>query len=459
MAVIYLERSVVDNLTEKQIKKIVDENSIGMKYSQLDDYYQGKHSILDHRKRDSTLPNNKIVNNMAKYITDTAVGYFIGQPVVYGSQNLDYYSAIQDIYDYNDEQDHNTELAKKCSICGHCYEMLYIDEDARIRFAKVDPGNLIMIYETGYNTPLAAIRTICSRDLDGNTVTKVEFWNWREVWYFRSVNSSALTLMDIQEHYWNDIPFVEYINNEERMGDFEGVITIIDAYNKVQSNTANLFQYNDEAILTVCGLGDVSSQDVRDMKEKGAIILENNGEIKWLLKVINDTALENYKDRLYKDMHIFSNVPNMADQSFGTNLSGVAVSYKLWNLEQICAIKERKFKKGLQRRAELITTILNLQGGNYDYRDMEQQFRRNKPQNVLELAQIFVMLVGEVSKETRLKLLPIIENVQDELEKLARERRDDLAEFGSYDQVIRALDDLKNMDDETISNTGQEVSA
>ena len=41
-------------------------------------------------------------------------------------------------------------------------------------------------------------------------------------------------------HYWQDVPFVEYINNEERLGDFEGVITEIDAYNKVQSNTATV---------------------------------------------------------------------------------------------------------------------------------------------------------------------------------------------------------------------------
>ena len=33
-------------------------------------------------------------------------------------------------------------------------------------------------------------------------------------------------------------------------------------------------------------------------------------------------------------------------------------------------MKERKFKKGLQRRIELITNILNIKGGHYDYKDM-----------------------------------------------------------------------------------------
>ena len=73
---------------------------------------------------------------MAKYITDTATSYFVGQPVVYNSQDDAYLQTVQDIFDYNDEQDHNMELAKQCSICGSCFEMLYLDEDAQIRFAQ-----------------------------------------------------------------------------------------------------------------------------------------------------------------------------------------------------------------------------------------------------------------------------------------------------------------------------------
>lgn len=450
MPTVYMEKSEVENLDEQDIRKLIDDHVPDPRYQRLADYYEGKHDILSRVKKDSTLPNNKIVNNMAKYVTDTAVGYFIGNPIAYSSRNDAFCGQVQDIFVYNDEQDHNAELAKKCSIVGHCYEMLYIDEDANIRIARVSPQYVTLIAETGYKTPLAAIRTIDTYTRRKVPVRKVEFWNWREVWYFKSVNGGPLELTDVRVHYWNDVPFVEYINNEERMGDFEGIISIIDAYNKATSNTANLFEYNDEAILKVLGLGEVSAADVRDMKEKGAIILENGGDINWLLKEVNDTALENHKNRLYKNMHTFSNVPNMSDESFTNSPSGVAVSYKLWNLEQICAIKERKFKKGLQRRVELITNILRCYGNSYDYRDIEMQFRRNKPQNLLELAQIFTQLAGEVSHETRLKLLPIIEDVKNELKKLADEKKDELDNFGgqaSIDTVLRELEALSKEGD------------
>ncbi len=440
MPVLYMEKSSIESLTEADIRDIIQENSFDMKYANLNDYYIGKHAILNLTKKDSTAPNNRLVNNMAKYITDTATGYFIGQPVIYNSDNEEYMNAIQDIFDYNDEQDHNMELAKQCSICGSCFEMLYIDEDCKIRFAKVKPGDLIMIYETGVSNPLAAIRTIYSKDKRGNTIRKVEFWNAYQTLYFRSINNGHLNLEEIQEHYWQDVPFVEYINNEERLGDFEGVISEIDAYNKAQSNTANYFQYNDDAILKVTKLGDVSSQDIADMKEKGAIVLEDGGDVSWLLKTIDDTALENHKKRLREDIHLGANVPNMTDEAFGGNLSGVAVSYKLWGLEQVCAIKERKFKRGLQRRIELITNILNVKGVvTYNYMDISMKFRRNQPQNILEMAQIITMLANELSRETRLQMLPTVENVQDELDKLEEEKNKDMKDFGSYDNFDKVF--------------------
>lgn len=441
MPVLYMERSSLEMLTEEDIRDIIINNSIGMKYGRMNGYYVGHHKILEEFKKDSTAPNNKLVNNMARYITDTATGYFVGKPVVYNSDNKEYLKTMQDVFDYNDEQDHNMELAKQCSICGNCFEMLYLDENSQIRFAKVKSDNLIMIYETetGFTAPMAAIRTITSKDKEGNTIQKVEYWNAYQVLRFKSRNGDYLNLESIEEHYWQDVPFVEYINNEERIGDFEGVISEIDAYNKVQSNTANYFQYNDDAILKVLKLGDVSSQDIADMKEKGAIILEDGGDVGWLLKTIDDTALENYKNRLKEDIHLGANVPNMSDEAFGGNLSGVAVSYKLWGLEQICAIKERKFKRGLQRRIELITNILNIQGGSYDYREIAPGFRRNKPQNVLETAQIITMLANDLSRETRLQMLPIVENVQSELDKLDAEKNKDLDEFGVYKNFAKAF--------------------
>jgi SPP1 family phage portal protein len=436
-----MDRASIESLTVKDIREIVVKQSYQMKYQKLERYYVGDHDILHSERTDKTGGDNRIVNNMARYITDTATGYFLGQPVVYSSENEEYLQTIQDIFDYNDEQDHNTELGKQCSIKGDCFEMVYLDEDGRIRLGLVFPENLILFYETEseFTSPLAAIRMVRGMDKNGNILLRVEFWTWTRVIYLQSFNGGVLEVTGWKEHYWNDVPFCEYVNNRERIGDFEGVLSEIDAYNRVQSNTANYFQYNDDAILKVTRLGDVDSKDIAQMKRERAVILEDGGDVGWILKTVDDTALENYKNRLREDIHLGANVPNMTDEAFGGNLSGVAVSYKLWGLEQICAIKERKFKRALQRRIELITHVLNLLGHNYDYRDLDMQFRRNKPQNILEQSQIIGNLSSMLPKETLLQLLPFVDNPKEELEKLEEEKQEGVESFGMYQNLARAF--------------------
>ena len=98
MPVIYMDRASAESLTEKDIREIIDENLMDLKYGMLTDYYVGQHRILSETKKDSTAPNNRLVNNMAKYITDTATSYFVGQPVVYNSQDDAYLQTVQDIF-------------------------------------------------------------------------------------------------------------------------------------------------------------------------------------------------------------------------------------------------------------------------------------------------------------------------------------------------------------------------
>ena len=125
----------------------------------------------------------------------------------------------------------------------------------------------------------------------------------------------------------------------------------------------------------------------------------------------------------------------------------MAISYKLWSLEQMCAIKERKFKKGLQRRIELITNILNIMGHSFDYRDIVPKFRRNRPQNDLETAQIVTMLANDLSRETRLQMIPAVENVREEMDKLEKEKNQEKEEFGVYENFARAFQAAKEETD------------
>jgi SPP1 family phage portal protein len=121
---------------------------------------------------------------------------------------------------------------------------------------------------------------------------------------------------------------------------------------------------------------------------------------------------------LRKDIHSLSKTPNLSDESFSGNLTGVAISYKIWGMDQIVSVKERKFKAALQRRIRLITNILNTTGKNWDYKNIDITFSRNMPQNLAELADVVTKLKGMVSSETLLSILPMVDDPQLEQDRL-----------------------------------------
>ncbi|HOC03579.1 MAG TPA: phage portal protein, partial [bacterium] len=134
-------RDIQEYTVAEIIAKIDEASTVNNTYITLKDYYKGNSAILSRASADAAKPNNKIVNNFAKYITDVNVGYFIGRPVTYTAtgEGAELKEILQDIFDYNDEQDENAQLAKVASIKGVAYELLYVDEEANPRFNYVEP--------------------------------------------------------------------------------------------------------------------------------------------------------------------------------------------------------------------------------------------------------------------------------------------------------------------------------
>ena len=84
-----------------KIKELIQEFKEGTlpRLRMLKGYYDGRHAILLDKK-EAGKPQNKIVNNFCKNITDTTVGYFMGTPVSYGSDDKELISELVRINNY-----------------------------------------------------------------------------------------------------------------------------------------------------------------------------------------------------------------------------------------------------------------------------------------------------------------------------------------------------------------------
>lgn len=437
--------------------------------NKLAEYYLGEQKILK-RTAPYGKPNNHIVHPFGNYIVDINVGYFLGEKITYNASspaeedgNDKTTSAIgkvakaikkgfqkivdavgggllprlTEINEYNDEAAANADLGTDAGIFGIARELLYMDEDGNIRFTPLDPRTVIPVFDnTVENRLLYGIRFWTDRDILTKNVIEFATVYSRsdEITYKRVKSGSWAEIGAATEHHWGEVPINLYSNNRMEIGDFELVIPLIDAYDSTQSDSVNDAEAFADAYLALMGMeidteetapeggGESEGQKkIRAMKDNRVLILPEGGDAKWLIKEVNDTYLENLKTRIAAEIHKFSKTPAMTDENFAANASGVAMKYKLMGLEAMTAQKERAFRKGLQRRIELICNILAVKGKKYSYTDIGMSFKRNIPANFSEIAESLKNVGHLLSKETQVGLLPVDTTYAEEQERMKAE--------------------------------------
>lgn len=410
------------------------------------EYYRGNHDILGRRMEDPSKPNNRLCNGFPQMISNAYAGYMHGEPVIYNADDA-MMESLKATFRYNDVQAEDAALGLDLSICGVAVEIHYTDADGNERFRRVDPVQCIDVREDTIESALTAlIRYYDVRDVVRNKTTRrIEVYEAAETTVYE-LEGGTLVEVGREPGVYGDVPAVFYTNNVNRMGDFESVLTLVDAYDKMQSEALNDQEYFSDAYLALFGLQGTTGEDVAAMKQGRVLSLPVDADARFLIKQQDGADAETIKKRLNNDIHRFSGCPDMTDENFAGNASGVAIRYKLLLFEIVAGIKEREFKRGLQRRLELLCNIWKVKNrGSFDWRDYEITFRRALPENLLELSQTISNLGKVVSDETKRAMLPIEIDEEKEKERLAEENRMGMSLFqipGGHDMTGTGADEV-----------------
>ena len=232
-------------------------------------------------------------------------------------------------------------------------------------------------------------------------------------------------------HYFGNVPIIEYRNNKLCIGDFEQQISLIDAYNKLMSDRVNDKEQFVEALLVIYGslMGDDSeevSEVMKILKENGLLELPADARAEYISRTFDENGMEVLRKAIKEDIYTFSHVPNLTDENFVGNSSGVAMEYKLLGLQMITGEKEKYYKKGLKKRIELFCNYLNLKAIAINPNNVKITFTRKLPKNLNELAQMIADLSGKVSTETLIEQLPFVEDATSEIEKVKQENEENI---------------------------------
>ncbi|GEO58695.1 phage portal protein [Companilactobacillus bobalius] len=441
-------------------------------------YYIGDNDIhyWDSEKADNRA-DNRIASGFAHFITEIKTGYRFGNDIKFqyndqaetsetDEDNLK--DLINEFNSKNDESYHEKIMGKNLSIMGRAYELVYVRENTNeVALRPIDPANAFVVYDS----------SIEQHSLFGVYYYNVNF-NEQDYWYtviYTDTNifiykptsnfDGQLILSDNQEHSFDAVPLTEYINNDERMGDWEYKLDTIDSIDKSKSEMANSQEDFSNAMLMITGDIDVPKTpwvgaDGQPLTDKdGNIIYRKTPEINtrqskiwlkpalvkngindnsqivqptasYLTKELNSDGWKLYIDALSMEIHKDTNTPDTSDANFASNASGVAMSYKLWGNDQERSNQESLYTRGLMRRLRLLGNYWQALGSIKNagmIENINPIYTPNMPKNNTEIMQTVTALVntGKVSDQTIREQIEPITGVSNDAEQQRIDEQDE----------------------------------
>lgn len=404
------------------------EEALGSKkkrYAENRAYVNGKNpEILEEPKGES--PDNRIPVPFGKMAVTDMHGYAgragdIGVEVL--GDNKNYEEAFKVSMRGNQHHIVTSEVYEEMLVQGEAYEIVWTSKRLDLKtntpeFAMVPGEQMFLEYSDSLRPELVSAVRIWKN----NGIKKAAHYKEGGVLFFVK-NNDEWVLTKEEETLFKSIPVVRYCSGRSPEALFEAEKPLIKAFDGMLSRSVNeVDRFNDLIALMPA---EVTKEFVDKLKK---------------IKVIDDLGqYEKWPSYLQKDLtkvspfysEIFSiierlfhksiKIPDMSDNSFAGNQSGIALAYKLLPMEFSAAKIDLYFDRGLEYRSKLIEEVLSSGYGVPD--GYLVKHKRNLPVDEETKVNIAKALIGIVSDETLLKILPktIVEDAKTEAEKKKKE--------------------------------------
>lgn len=453
----------INNPSAAVLKYCIDQHQKELERLQkLSDYYDGKHDVLERKLDNENTKNNKVMVNHAKYVTDMNVGFLVGNPISYSSGKDKNIDPVLEAYEEMDVVSHDTELEKDLSVFGIALELIYLrkvpgkENETETRIKVVDPRGIFLVTDdTIEKNPLFAVHYYKKYDLDGKlTGWLLNVYTPKNIIMQKAkdLDLKEMTLVKAKPQYFGGVQVIEYRNNEEKQGDFEQAITLVDAYNVLQSDRISDKEAFIDALLIIYGFTLEGS--VKDGLIEAPGKGEDGADAEWLTKTFDESQVQLLSKSIEDNIHKVTYVPNMNDENFAGNISGEAMKYKLFGLLQLMSIKSRYMTKGLRQRLQLMANVLNVKGGNVDVSGAKIKIKSNLPINTSDIIDQIVKATDILSLETLLSWLPDIDDPGEEIKKLIEQKKQNIElanKMGGTGASHDNLDDAPEEDGDEVS--------
>ena len=391
-------------------------------------YYDGNNCIVKQGAVEGR-PNYSINVNMAKYIVDVATGYAFGCPVKYSTDNENA-NKILETLQYVHKNCNIAELdfqqGGDMATYGVSYQLIMALEgkgaiEDRITVKHLSPLQTFYVVDnTILETPICGIYFYSYTE---QNVQKTRVYVYDAVNLYIFVEKGGVySLASVETHNMSAIPIIQCLNNDDAFADIQCVTDLLDSLSLAVSNSTDNLQSIANAILAVSG-GKLSETEIQELNAYKVANMPIGATMEWIIKNINPEAEKMQIDNLLTFIFQISQVPDLTDDAFGGNQSGVAMQYKLWGLDQLWVTKTTKYKKSIVQRLKIFMHLLQYHFTSTVQMldDINITFAKNLPKDNSVEYQMVQALKDVVSRKTLLENISIVDDVEVELKTLDEE--------------------------------------
>lgn len=430
-----------------------------------DNYFSGKHDIL-HKKRTAigddgkltvidNLPNNKIVDNQYRKMVIQKSNYLVGQPFVFQCENDAYTEAVKPIILTKKFLKMLKELAKDAFNGGVGWVYPYYDEQGEFAVKRFKPYEIIPMWKDAEHTILdAAVRVYEVLGYEGKTekvITKVEVFNADGIYYFELNNGNLypeepffMPYFTVTDHegnsegyQWDRIPLIPFKYNAEEVPLITMCKSLQDGLNSIESQWED--QMEEDPRNTIMVLVNYDGQNLgefrRNLAQFGAVKVRsmdgNHGDVKTLQIEVNaenyKAVIEQFKKAIIENCMGY----DAKDDRVGSNANEMNLKSMYSDIELDTNDMETEFQAAFEELLWFINCHLaNTHVGDFENEDWKIEFNRDIMVNESDIINNIKNSVGVLSDETLIAQHPWVDDPEEELKRLKKQKEEELDLYG-----------------------------
>ena len=375
-------------------------------------YRRGFQPIVNRTKDRNEFVLNKIAVNHAQEIVDFKNGYFLQEPAFYVSRKSGKKTNVDKLNEYlyrSGKQAADNILADWFHMVGKA--ALYVEptdrDDIPLRAYALDPRSAFVVksFKPG-NRPVYGVNVvIADKTMFIDVYTEDTVFRLKGSYLGLSTTNDDLgrpmyqtmaeEVLAVEPNLLRHIPIIEYRYNSVNMGAFEGVCSVLDAINQVQSDRVDGVDQFIQSLAIAVNCEFPEDTTAADIRKAGMIALrsigENKADFKILSEELNQDQTQTLVDNLYEQALRICAMPTASKVGRGTydSTGQAAIFNNGWEQAAACARNtEDLFRESNRYFDEILVDVLARKGLlNIDLVDFELNFVRNETANTQSKAQ------------------------------------------------------------------------